>query len=378
MKNVKFLITLLYLITIHSSSYAQIKRIWLTHRTNQPSHIVINWQSEKPGPSEVWFRTDNGKEYRSIVNDETTLHHVEIPLQQKNSVYYYRVITGKEQSEIHTFKGYPSDQRKLRVALIGNLGYAEDPDLTQLIMDDPHLLLTLGDNIPNLHEQCGEGIKDCIKPFLKLIDSSPCLFQSTPFMPILGNHDNEIRERGEKYPPLQVYDVDATAYRKFFELPDSEWKWYFNIPDFNLCFVALDLNHIQDFGTTWQSCHAYHIGSEQMEWYRKIMSENTSKYKITLHNERNQNMRNQENGEWKKLFQKGTAVISGYGYYSEYAEVDGFPYFNSSLKAGDKYPDEFSKFLYAVNGYILMLISKETITVKMKTLDGKVNLINSL
>lgn len=83
-------------------------------------------------------------------------------------------------------------------------------------------------------------------------------------------------------------------------------------------------------------------------------------------------MRNQENGEWKKLFQKGTAVITGYGYYSERAEVDGFPYFNTSLKAGDKYPDKFSKFLHAVNGYMLMLITKAAVTIEMKTLDGKI------
>ncbi len=272
MNYIRVLIVFLIFTSFHNNSIVQIKRIWLTHRTNEPSHIVINWQSEKPGPSEVWFRTDNGKEHQIIVNDETTLHHVEIPLREKNVIYYYRVITGKEHSEMYAFKGYPSDREKLRVAIVGNWGYAGNSNLSQLIRDDPHLLLTLGDNIPNLHDQCGEGVKDCIEPFLKLVDSAPELFQSTPFMPILGNHDKEIRDRGRKCPPLPVYDIDATAYRTFFELPDSEWKWHFNVPDFNLCFIALDLNHIVDFGTTWQTCHDFHIGSEQMEWYRKIMN----------------------------------------------------------------------------------------------------------
>ncbi len=357
-----------------NSAKGQISRIWLTHRTNEPSHLVVNWQSNKPGNSEVRFHTGNGKEHRIIVAGETTLHHVEIPLKEKDVPYYYEVITGNEKSKSHIFKAYPSDRKKLRVAVVGNWGYSGCPDLSALIQDDPHLLLTLGDNIQNLHDLCGEGVTDCIEPFLKLIDSSPELFQTTPFMPILGNHDKEIRERGTKYPQLPVYDIDATAYRNFFELPDSEWKWDFNVPDFNVCFVALDLNHISDFGSTWQTCHDFHLGSEQMEWFREILKINQGTNIITLQNEKNQSIRSQEKGEWGKLFQKGAAVISGYGYFSERAEVEGFPYFNTSLKAGDKYPDEFSKILQGVSGYILMTISKEALTVEMKSLKG--NLID--
>jgi len=28
-------------------------------------------------------------------------------------------------------------------------------------------------------------------------------------------------------------------------------------------FLALDLNHITDFGTTWQTCHGYSPASDQ-------------------------------------------------------------------------------------------------------------------
>lgn len=82
-------------------------------------------------------------------------------------------------------------------------------------------------------------------------------------------------------------------------------------------------------------------------------------------------MRNIENCEWMKLFQKGTAVITGYGYYSERAEVNGFPYFNTSLKTGDKYPDKFSKVLYA-NGYILFTFKIERLKIEMKSINGKI------
>lgn len=373
MKLTKILICLLFFFTgCMNPATGQITRIWLTHRTNEPSHLVINWQSNEPGNSEVCFRIGNGKELCIMEKGSNTLHHVEIPLEKKDVSYHYRVITGKEKSETFTFKGYPSNRNELRVAVVGNWGYSENPDLSRLVSDNPHLLLTLGDNIPNLYSLCGDGVKDCIEPFLKLIDTAPGLFQTTPFLPVLGNHDKEIRSRGTKYPPKAVYDIDATAYRKFFELPDAGWSWHFNIPDFGVCFIALDLNHISDFGTTWQTCHDFHLGSEQIEWYRGIMKNNPVRKIITLQNERNQDMRSQENSEWQKLFQQGTAVISGFGYYSERAEVEGFPYFNTSLKAGDKYPDKFSKVLYGVNGYILITIMKSTLKIEMKNITGEI------
>ena len=66
------------------------------------------------------------------------------------------------------------------------------------------------------------------------------LFRRTPLMPILGNHDREITSRGPKPPAHAVYDIEAKAYRDFFALPDVEWRWRFDIPDFSLRLLALD------------------------------------------------------------------------------------------------------------------------------------------
>ena len=66
-----------------------------------------------------------------------------------------------------------------------------------------------------------------------------------------------------------MYDVDATAFRTFFPLPGDGWKWHFDLPDFRVRFVALDLNHISDRGTTWQTCHDFGPDSEQFRWYRR-------------------------------------------------------------------------------------------------------------
>lgn len=352
---------------------SQINTIWLTHRSNDPSHIVINWESETKGNSEVHYGTTSNYG-SSIINSENThIHHVEIPLDKKDVVYHFMVKTNDEKSNHNTFKSYPSESSELRIAVVGNWGYSENIDFKSLIKDNPHLLVTCGDNIANLHTVCGPGTLDCIKPYLELIATEPELFAHIPFMPILGNHDKEVRDRGKKYPPIASYDINGTTFRKFFELPDDEWKWSFRIPEFNLTLLALDIQHISDFGTTWQTCHDFHEGSEQHEWYRKMVEGNTGDFVITFQNKKNERIRNLENGSWHNLFQKGSAVISGYGYFSERAEVNGFPYYNTSLKAGDIYPDEFSKTLEDQSGYILLTLKRnDLLKIEIKSLDGQV------
>src|SRR5207248_1608201 len=102
------------------------------------------------------------------------------------------------------------------------------PDLTAILKDDVHLLMTGGDNIGSLWQRCGAGNKDCITPYADLIDAYPDLFRSTPFMPVLGNHDREIRPRGDRPPAEPVYDVDATAFRHFAERVEVDGLLYFN------------------------------------------------------------------------------------------------------------------------------------------------------
>jgi hypothetical protein len=249
------------------------------------------------------------------------------------------------------------------------------PNLTAILKDNVHLLLTAGDNISNLHGLCGAGNKECVKPYAKLIDRYPELFRSTPLMPVLGNHDKEMRPRGKKPPNEPVYDVDATAFRRFFELPGDEWKWHFDIPGFDARFVALDLNHISDFSTTWQASHSYKMGSQQFDWYKKLMSGQSKKFVVTLYNERNASMRSQERGAWHGMFRKGTIAISGFGYYAERAEVDDFTYYNTSLSGkGNQYRDPKSKFLKGEDSYMLLTFKKNPsrVLVEIKGLDGSV------
>lgn len=238
-----------------------------------------------------------------------------------------------------------------------------------------HLLLTAGDNISNIHTLCGDGNQACFKPYAELIDRYPALFRSTPFMPVLGNHDKQIHPRGNRPPKIPVYDIDATAFRRFFALPGDEWKWHFDISRFGVRFVALDLNHISDMGTSWQACHPFDKESVQFRWYKQLMEGPKPPFVVTIYNERNANVRAQEGGMWGKMLRQGTVAITGFGHFAERPEADGFCYYNTSLYGrGNRYPDAHSKFLKSQNNYVLLTFTKRPLAmiVELKDLDGAV------
>lgn len=366
----KFLSLLcLLLLNLTMTTASEIDQVWLTHKTNDPSKIVVNWLSDEPGDSVVRFGITTEHSETVRLDEKTKLHHVEIPLKHRDVTYHYKVSTGNQHSADATFKAYPTDV--FRAAIVAD--WQGKPDLSAIQKDDVHLLLTTGDNIARLWDKCGEGKKDCIKPYSNLIKAYPKLFSTTPFMPTLGNHDREIRPRGKKPPVEAVYDIDATAFRKFFELPDDEWKWHFNLPEFNFRFVSLDFNHTSDIGTTWQTCHEVDENSNQFRWYSNLMKQLPG-FVVTLYNERNGSIRNKAKKQWHDLFRQGTCCITGFGYYAERAEVDGFLYYNTSLSGtGNQYPDSHSKFLAGENNYILLTVKRGgKMTIEIKSLKNKV------
>ena len=347
---------------------AEITRIWLTHRTHEPTSIVVNWETPEPGNSIVHAAGGDQPLVKYAVEEQVTLHAVSIPLIGNAKTFRYRVQTGADMSTEATFKAYAGDE--LRAAVVAD--WQGRPNLDGLLQDNVHLLLTAGDNIANLHARCGAGVSDCTKPYGELIDAYPALFRSTPLMPTLGNHDREIRPRGGKPPAEPVYDVNATAFRRFFPLPDEGWKWRFDLPQVGVRFVALDLNHISDQGTTWQTCHPLDKDSEQFRWYEQLMTGARPPWVITLYNERNGTMRSQQGGAWERLFRRGTLAVSGFGYFAERAEANGCTYYNTALGTGAKYPDPQSKFFASVPSYLLLTIKPQRLVAQLKSLDGRV------
>ena len=59
------------------------------------------------------------------------------------------------------------------------------------------------------------GDRSNTERFSELIDSYPALFARTPFMPVLGNHDRQIMYRLLQPPAEPIYDLEATAFRRW-------------------------------------------------------------------------------------------------------------------------------------------------------------------
>lgn len=365
----KELIWSFLLVSLSNLVAEPIDRIWLTHGCNDAGRVTVNWETSVAGESVVEFGASEalGKTVKS--DGAVKLHHVEIELDATAGRQFYRVRSGADVSAVHSFKNYVG--KELRVGVIADRGYARDKDLDALLKDDVHLLVSCGDNVASLHEKGKEGTK----AFSDLIDSAPKLFSSTPFMPILGNHDRELTPRGGGPPEHAVYDVEAKAFREFFPLPNEGWKWRFDLPRFGVRWLALDASHVKDQGTTWQTCHPVVRDSVQHQWFAQEVERKDAAYVFTLYNEQNSAMRGVDKGAWKSLLQQSSAVITGFGYFGEVSRVDGVPYFNTCLKGdGALYKDPQSEFVAQEDNYLLVTFVKDApkSTVALKNLRGQV------
>lgn len=353
-----------------SGAGAEVERVWLTRQSHTPGTVVVNWMTSTPGDSVVRYGQQSADEHTRRVEGSRKLHHVEIPLPERGATYRYRVSTGDQSSSVATFTSLPADTA--RIAVVAN--WQSKPDLSAIRADDAHLLLTAGDNISSIHRHCGPGKKACLRPYAALVDRYPELFRSVPVMPVLGNHDKQIRPRGPEPPDQPVYDIEATAFRRFFALPGDEWKWRFELPGFGVRLIALDLNHARDVGTTWQSCHPFEKGSAQFEWYDELTTGADQPFTITLYNEKHSSVRNLAGGAWGGMLHRNRVAITGFGHFAERAEPAGLTSFNTSLQGeGDRYPDPESAFLRSENNYLLLTLDRAegTVAVEFKNLDGE-------
>lgn len=358
---------------IRSKSDSAIKTIWLTHRSNDPNKIMVNWLSAESGASVVFYGKTPECSERQEMPGSRNLHHVEISVPWRDGFCYYKVQTGSQLSPVEKFQTFPT--KILKVALVGNWHAKANLPIAEL--DQPHILMTAGDNISDTWNLGGIGNREDTKSYARLVDNNRTLFRTTPFMPILGNHDHEIRPRGTKFPKISSYDIDATVFCRFFPLPDDGWKWRFDVPDFNLSFLTLDLSHTYDFGTTWQPCHPFDEQSDQFQWYRKMIStQKKDSFVVTIYNERHRDVRTISQGIWHEEFKKGTTIcLTGFGNYYERSETDGISFFNTSINGkGTKFPDPKQVKLIQEDNYLLLTFdaARKSMTVEAKDFNGKI------
>lgn len=360
----KFLL-LFPLFLIAASADAQVQRVWLSYRSGTPDRLTIS--CETASSCAVVVKAGDA----TARDDGGTLHHLDVPFADDGAPFNYEVIADGRDPVRGELR--PSPKEVWRVAVVGDWGYSPKAGFEALRRDQPHLLVTVGDNVPSQHALNGVGVKDGARAYDALIDSQPELFRSTPFMPVLGNHDHEIRPRGAKPPADPVYDIDATAFRRFFALPEPEWNWRFEHARFGVRLLALDLHHTSDFGTTWQTGHDFGPGSEQIKWFDAQTAKAGARHVIALQNERSATMRAKPG--WGPLFARCSAVLTGFGYFAERAEpAGGVPFFNTSLGGkGAKYPDPATKFFASEDSYLLLSFTgRGPMKVEIKSLDGRV------
>lgn len=366
------LLALASLVLLSLSASAEVERIWLTHQSPDNSKLVVSWETSEPGDSVVEFGTTPQLGESAKVDGRRTLHHVEIPLAKKDCTYHYRVKTGDQVSDITTFKGYPS--KVLRLAVVANIRADAKLNFDAIKKDDPHLLISAGDTAMQ-YQFATEGDPQATKSHSTLIDTQAEIFKTTPFMPSLGNLDRKIRPNGLSM-EKPGYDIEATGYRKFFALPGKEWLWAFDLPDFDLRFISVDMSHTGDFGKPNQACHAFDKSSEQFKWYEETMNATRAGFVITLYGETNGTVRRHAEGGWKRVIGKGTLGISGECYHAERAVVDGFTYYNSSVRGNGTFGiDPKAAFLDKAASYQLITLDRDagTMTVALKALvDGRV------
>jgi len=351
---------------------AGVERIWLTHQSPDTSKIAVSWETAQPGDSVVEFGTTPALGETVKISGSRTLHHVEIPLAKKDTVYHYRVKSGDQISEVASFKGYPT--KELRVVVVANIRADAKLDFAAIRKEDAHLLVSAGDTA--MQYQFGaQADPESTKSHSVLIDTQAALFRSTPFMPSLGNLDRKIRPNSPG-PGIPAYDIAATGYRKFFALPGKEWIWAFDILDFDLRLISVDMNHTGDFGTENQSCQPFDRNSEQLKWYAETMGATKAGFVITLYGETSRTVRRHAEGEWKRLIQQGTIGISGECYHAERTVVDGFTYYNSSVRGNGTFGiDPEAAFLDKEASYQLITFDRAagTMTVALKAMkDGRV------
>lgn len=334
---------------LNHDAQAAVERVWMSFTQEDASVLCVQWETKEAVPTQMKWKPEASAGQLFKAEKPTRQHRIEVPFTQRGGIYRYQLWDGHAWMPLETVKALP--QEELRIAMVGDWGFATHRDLSSVLKAEPHLLVTLGDNVPNLYQDGKKGTD----AYRALIDEYPQIFRRIPFMSILGNHDHEIQPRGKvKYPPEAVYDTSAKAYRDFFALPSPEYLWELRFNDFGVRLLSLALHHLSDVGTTWQSAPAWHESSEQFLWYQSRVNQPFNGFTLTLMNENARFADRAEHAFWKQAFLKSDALLTGFGYFGERSLIDDeLPYYNTCLKGdGDVYAHPQSKFLTREHHYL--------------------------
>lgn len=350
-----------------------VTRVWLTPRSADV--VSVSWTTPEAGPSEVDFGPTEELGRTLSVRGDRTRHRVGIPVEGPRT--FYRVRSGAEVSAVRSF-GTLRQDGPLRLAVVANwhmtVGRQDPPDLSALIADRPHLLLTAGDNIGSFWGDCGPTDRGCFLPYDALFDAYPDLFATTLVLPASGNHDREVRGRGKTRPPAEDarYDSSAETFLRVFDTPGGNVFWRLDVPTHRVRVMAADLHHVSDFGTGWQSGRPFDADSPQLTAFER-WTDRAPENAIALFNEKASTVRGLARKRWGDVLSRVPLAVTGFGHFAEHAESGGTAYVNTSLSGrGDRYPDPTSRWMASADNYLLLTVpSAGPMRVAVKSVSGE-------
>ena len=170
---------------------------------------TICWSTEVSNPT----LTDQNGKVKAIT--EYQQHSIQLARLDANTEYSYDVLNDGSDEGKGTFKTYPDEIAPFKFVVLGDTRSRHDVHskiVNMIIKEDPLFVLNTGDMVGN-----GREISDW-EAFFKVNDQ---LMRNTQYYPVLGNHEK-----------------DSPYYFDFFDLPNNERYYSFNVGD--ALFVVLD------------------------------------------------------------------------------------------------------------------------------------------
>ena len=213
---------------------------------------TICWSTEVSKPT----LTDQNGKVKAIT--EYQQHSIQLARLDANTEYSYDVLNDGSDEGKGTFKTYPDEIAPFKFVVLGDTRSRHDVHskiVNMIIKEDPLFVLNTGDMVGN-----GREISDW-EAFFKVNDQ---LMRNTQYYPVLGNHEK-----------------DSPYYFDFFDLPNNERYYSFNVGD--ALFVVLDSegeevsepNYISDENSNkfWKESFEEYF-TTQKKWLENVLNIN--------------------------------------------------------------------------------------------------------
>ncbi len=152
---------------------------------------------------------------KTIDNREYQHHSIQLGRLESNTLYKYDVLNDGSDEGKGQFRTYPDEIEPFKFVVLGDTRSRHDVHtkiVNRIIEQEPMFVINTGDLVSN-----GRVIGDW-EQFLKINRE---MMRNTPYYPVLGNHEK-----------------DSPYYYDFFDLPNNERYYYFNVGD--ALFIVLD------------------------------------------------------------------------------------------------------------------------------------------